>query len=70
MFNKNNRYLIHEMEEKLSRLYEVEKAHDNRMEHLEQLMLKLRERMYDLEKHVESMHKELNELKERIMKNA
>lgn len=67
MFNKNNRYLIHEMEEKLSRLYEVEKAQDNRMEHLEELILKQREHMYDLEKHVESLHKEL---KERMMKNA
>lgn len=67
MFNKNNRYLIHEMEEKLSRLYEVEKAQDNRMERLEELILKQREHMYDLEKLVESLHKEL---KERMMKNV
>lgn len=63
MFNKKNEVRFHEMEEKLSNLYEISKSHEAQNEKLEEIIDKQRERMYEMEKYMEQFSKELGELK-------
>lgn len=63
MFNKKNEVRFHEVDEKLARLLEIEKAQDAQMERIKQLIDNQRERMYEIEKYMEQFSKELGELK-------